>query len=44
MTDRYYPKRADSLGIGLFAKDGKAQLKSLDVWQVNAISPDKLTS
>jgi len=44
LTDRYYPQRADSLGVGLFATAGKARLKSLDVWEVNAISPDKLTS
>jgi beta-fructofuranosidase len=44
LTDRYYPKGADSLGVGLFAKDGKARLKSLDVWEVNAISGDRLTS
>ena len=44
LTDRYYPARADSLGVGLFSKAGKARLKSLDIWNVASISPDRLTS
>ena len=43
LTCRIYPSRPDSLGLGAFARGGKARLKSLDVWEMRPISPDRLT-
>ncbi len=37
LTDRIYPTRRDSLVVELLARDGIANLKSLDVWQMVAI-------
>jgi beta-fructofuranosidase len=34
LTSRIYPKRPDSLGLGLFADGGEAGVNSLDVWQI----------
>jgi len=36
MSSRVYPSRSDSLGVGLFASGGNAQLKSLDVWEMGS--------
>lgn len=44
LTGRIYPARADSLGMGLFARDGRARVKSLDVYEMRAISRDRLTT
>ena len=44
LTARAYPARADSIGVGLVARGGTAQLKSLDVWEMRPISLDRLTS
>jgi len=44
LTGRIYPARADSLGVGLFAKDGRARVKSLDAYEMRAISRDRLTT
>jgi len=44
LTARVYPTRADSLGVGLIARGGAAQLRSLDVWKIRPISKDRLTS
>ena len=44
LTERIYPTRADSLGVSLLARGGTARLVSLDVWEVRAISSDRLTS
>jgi beta-fructofuranosidase len=44
LTERAYPTRKDSLGIGLFARGGKAQLRSMEVWPMTPISPDRMTS
>jgi len=44
LTARVYPTRPDSLGVGLVARGGNAQLKSLDVWEMRPISKDCLTS
>jgi len=44
LSDRVYPSRADSTGIGLFAKSGTARLKSLTLWEMSPISPDRMTS
>jgi sucrose-6-phosphate hydrolase SacC (GH32 family) len=37
-TERAYPARKESLGIGLFARGGKAQLRSMEVWPMTPIS------
>ena len=44
LTARVYPTRADSLGVGLIARGGAAQLQSLDIWEKRPISKDRLTS
>jgi beta-fructofuranosidase len=44
LTSRVCPSRPDSLGIGTLAKGGEARLKALDVWEMRAISPIKLTT
>ncbi len=44
MTSRVYPTKADSLGIGLFAKGGDAKLRHLTVYDLTPISRDRLTS
>jgi sucrose-6-phosphate hydrolase SacC (GH32 family) len=35
ITQRIYPSRADSLGVALFARGGKAKVKSFDAWDIN---------
>jgi beta-fructofuranosidase len=40
LTSRVYPTRPDSLGLALFARGGKAVLKSLDVWKMAGIWGD----
>ncbi|MGH2562481.1 MAG: GH32 C-terminal domain-containing protein, partial [Thermomicrobiales bacterium] len=37
ITDRIYPSRPDSLGVGLLARAGRATLTSLDVWEMDSI-------
>lgn len=44
LTGRAYPTRADSLGLRLYARGGKARLVSMKVWEMRPISPDRLTS
>ena len=44
LTERTYPTRKESLGIGLFERGGKAQLRSMEVWPMTPISPDRMTS
>jgi sucrose-6-phosphate hydrolase SacC (GH32 family) len=44
LTKRAYPARKESLGIGLSARGGKAQLRSMEVWPMTPISPDRMTS
>ena len=44
LTSRIYPSRPDSLGLGAFARGGKARLKALDVWEMRPLSPDRLTT
>ena len=39
VTKRIYPSRPDSLGVGLFTKDGRATLRSMNVWQMAAVWP-----
>ena len=44
ITDRVYPANTRSLGIGLFARGGQARLRSIQLWDLEPISPDRLTS
>jgi beta-fructofuranosidase len=44
LTARVYPTRNDSLGVGLFARGGRARLLSLDAFEMRAISPNRLTT
>jgi len=44
LTSRIYPSQADSLGLGVFARGNKARLKSLDIWEMRPISPNRLTT
>jgi beta-fructofuranosidase len=44
LTGRIYPTRAQSKGIELFASGGKAKLASMQSWQIQPISKDRLTS
>lgn len=37
ITARVYPSRPDSLGVHAFARGGDARLRSLDVWEMEAI-------
>lgn len=41
LTTRIYPTRADSLGIGLVASGGTAQVRTVDAWQLGTIWPDE---
>ena len=43
LTSRVYPSRPDSLGLGTFARGGKARLKALDIWEMRPISANRLT-
>ena len=38
LSSRIYPTRSDSLGISLFARNGRIKIISLDIWQLNAAS------
>ena len=44
LTGRIYPTREDSLGVGIFAKDGRAKVKSMDAFEIKAISRNRLTT
>jgi beta-fructofuranosidase len=44
LTSRIYPSRPDSLGLGAFGRGGAARLKTLDVWEMRSISPNRLTT
>ncbi len=44
LTGRIYPTRKDSLGLGVFAKDGRAKVKSMDAFVIKAISRNRLTT
>jgi len=44
LTGRIYPLRSGSLGVGIFAKGGRARVKSLDAHEMKAISGDRLTT
>ncbi|NOZ28785.1 MAG: glycoside hydrolase family 32 protein [Chloroflexi bacterium] len=40
LTGRVYPERADSQEVRVFAEGEGAQLRSLDIWRMQAIWPD----
>jgi beta-fructofuranosidase len=44
LTGRIYPMRRDSLGLGIFAKGGRAKVKSIDAFEIKAISRNRLTT
>lgn len=44
ISDRVYPTNPTTLGVGLFAKGGTARLRSMTVWQLTPISPNRMTS
>jgi beta-fructofuranosidase len=44
LTGRIYATRSDSTGVGVFARGGRAGLKSFDVFEIKPISRDRLTS
>ncbi len=44
LTTRVYPVNPQSIGLGLLSVGGKAKLISQDVWEMQAISKDRLTS
>lgn len=44
MATRVYPKGPRSTGIGLYSNAGTAKLASLEAWEMQPISPDRLTS
>jgi sucrose-6-phosphate hydrolase SacC (GH32 family) len=37
LVSRIYPTRPDSLGLDLFARNGSAKLKTLDIWEMKSI-------
>lgn len=39
VTQRIYPTRADSTGIGLLAREGSAHVRTLDAWEMAAANP-----
>jgi beta-fructofuranosidase len=43
LTERIYSGK-DSLGIGAYALGGKAQVLSMDIWEIRPISPNRLTT
>lgn len=44
LTGRIYPTRSDSVGVGVFAREGRVRVKSLNVYEMMAISRDHLTT
>ena len=44
LTERMYPTQRDSLGLSVYARGGTARAKSVEIWPVRPISPNRLTS
>ena len=44
VTGRSYTARPDSVGVGVTARGGPAKLKSMTVFEMKPISPDRLTT
>lgn len=44
LSDRVYPSNPESLGVGLFSRGGNALLRSMTLWKLKPISPDRMTS
>ena len=40
LTQRLWPTRADALGVSLFSRGGKTEVKSLKAWEMAASKPD----
>ena len=40
LTQRVWPTRADALGVTLFSRGGKTEVKSLEAWDMASSSPD----
>ncbi len=40
ISDRVYPSRPDSVGVGVFARGGTARLRSISVWPMASIWPE----
>lgn len=43
LTERIYSQKS-SRGIGVYAIGGRAKLRSMDIWDMRPISPDRLTT
>lgn len=43
LTERIYSKKT-SLGIGVYALGGGTRIRSMDIWEIRPISPDRLTT
>jgi beta-fructofuranosidase len=41
LASRVYPMRSDSLGVGLFAREGSVEVTSLDIWTLGSIWESK---
>ena len=42
MTSRVYPSRADSQGVKLFCRQGRAKFREIKQWQMKAVWPESL--
>ncbi len=40
LTARIYPTRPDSVGLRVFARDGRARARTLDLWRMRGIWPE----
>lgn len=44
LTSRIYPVGTHSTGVGLYSSGGDAKMLSFEAWEIQPISPDRLTS
>lgn len=40
LTQRLWPTRRDAVGVALFSRGGKTEVKSLEAWEMAASRPD----
>ncbi len=40
LTLRVYPERSDSVGVSVFARGGRATLRSMEAWQMRSVWPE----
>jgi beta-fructofuranosidase len=40
LTSRVYPTRPNSLGVGIFARGGRAEVQRVDIWEMQSIWPE----